>query len=457
LPGKGYIDFEPYDYQQEYLNDDSTNRAINKARQTGMSTAVGAEVAWEITHIKGATVIILSKDQTASINLLKYVYDILYSVREVDPDFPKLGKTNLQEITVPELGSRVVSINATAETGRSFSASHWIFDEMAHTPYVYDIFQAAAPTVAQTHGRITVLSTPKGKGNLFHDIISKPDDYGFNVHSFPWWLNPTYNPYLKQMLKAGKASDEWDVWMKKAKEGDWYKKTRKKFSELAFKQEFECNFDADEDSVFNERQLSKVFVRNWLTEDFDDEVPEAEFWTSARIPGHYYSTGVDFGRKRDATVIITYDITENPAKMAEYKRIEPGCSWEQILLTTRKTYEKFESDILCDATGVGDVIYESIADIADPYVISDNQFSKNKYNLIENVRRAMDNRAVKMPKIPQLFREHEQYLWNDKLIVQDSVIANALAVKQFYEPDACWTGGDSTYNYLEGEPTYVEI
>jgi hypothetical protein len=61
LPGKGYIDFEPYDYQQEYLNDDSTNRAINKARQTGMSTAVGAEVAWEITHIKGATVIILSK------------------------------------------------------------------------------------------------------------------------------------------------------------------------------------------------------------------------------------------------------------------------------------------------------------------------------------------------------------------------------------------------------------
>ena len=417
----------------------------------------GAEAAWELTHIKGAMIIILSKDQKASINLLKYVYDILYSVRDVDPDFPKLGKTNQQEITIPELGSRIVSINATPETGRSYSASHWYFDEMAHTPYVDDIFQAAAPTVAQTGGRITVFSTPKGKGNLFADICNKPNDYGFVVHKFPWWLNPIYNPYLKEMAKCGSGSLEWDSWLDKAKRGDWYQKTRKKFSELGFAQEFECNFDADEDSVFNERQLEKVFVRNWLTEDCDDELPEMDFWTSDRIPGHYYASGIDFGRKRDATVAVTYDITENPARMAEYKRVEPGNSWEQILLTIRKTYNKFESDMLCDATGIGDVIYESIADIADPYVISDNQFSKNKYNLIENLRRAMDNKAIKMPKLPQLYREHEQYLWNDKLIQQDCVIANALAVKQFYEPESSFVGGDPDFNYLEGEVDYGEV
>lgn len=454
LPGKGYVDFEPFEYQQDFLLDGSKNRAVVKARQLGLSTAVGAEAAWKLTHIPGWVGIILSKDQKASINLLKYVYDILYSVKDIDPDFPKLGKTNQQEITVPELGSRVVSINATPETGRSYSASDWYFDEIAHTPYVDDIFQAAAPTVAQTGGGITVFSSPKGKGNLFHNIISKPDDYGFTVHKIYWWENPVYNPYLSKMKKVGKSSPEWDKLLAKAKEGDWYKKTRKKFSDLAFKQEFECNFDAAEDSVFNERQLDKVFVRNWLEKDFDDEVPDMEFWTSDRIPGHYYASGVDFGRKRDATVIITYDITVTPARMVEYKRIEPGSSWEQILLTTRKSYEKFESDMLCDATGIGDVIYESIADIAEPYVISDNQFSKNKYNLIENVRRGMDNKAIKMPKIPQLYKEHEQYLWNDKLIVQDSVIANALAVKVFYEPEASFVGGDPDFNYLEGEANY---
>lgn len=451
LPGKGYVPFDPFDYQQDFLLDTSKNRAVNKARQLGLSTAVGAEAAWKLTHIPGWVGIILSKDQKASINLLKYVYDILYSVKDVDPDFPKLGKTNQQEITVPELGSRIVSINATPETGRSYSASDWYFDEIAHTPYVEDIFQAAAPTVAQTGGGITVFSSPKGKGNLFHKIITKPEDYGFSVHTIYWWDNPVYNPYLKEMKACGKDSPEWDLWLKKAKEGDWYKKTRKKFSELAFKQEFECNFDADEDSVFNDRQLAKAFVRNYLEQGIDNEAPDMSYYTSDKIEGHYYATGIDFGRKRDATVIITYDITQKPARVVEYKRIEPGCSWEEILLTTRKTYDKFESDMLCDATGVGDVIYESISDIADPYIISDNQFSKNKYNLIENLRRAMDNKAIKMPKIPQLYKEHEQYLWNDKLIVQDSVIANALAVKQFYDPDSSFVGADPSFNYLEGE------
>jgi hypothetical protein len=84
-------------------------------------------------------------------------------------------------------------------------------------------------------------------------------------------------------------------------------------------------------------------------------------------------------------------------------------------------------------------------------VLSDNQYSRNKYNLIELVRTAMDNKAFKMAKIRQLYKEHEEYLWNDKGIVQDTVIANALAIKQFYEPDSMFIGVDTGFDYLEGE------
>lgn len=451
MPRKGFVEFEPFWYQQEAINDDSQFRLINKSRQIGFSTVMGAEAAWEVTHIPGAVIILLSKNQAASKNLLKYVYNILESVQYKDPDFPPFGKKNELEISFPTLGSRIVSIPASKEAGRSYSASHWYFDEIAHTPYVEDIFQAAAPTIAQTGGRITVFSSPKGK-NLFYELYSRPEDYGFTVFKYPWWVNPVYNPYVDQMLKVEKDSPEWAALLEKAKQGDWYKKTRKKYSELAFQQEFECDFDSDEDSVFTTRQLEKVFRKNWLTPLVDPECPSMDWFTSDRIPGHYYVTGIDLGRKRDPSVAITYDITEIPAKVAEYKRIPPGSAdWEQILLTIRKTYSKFESDMLCDSTGIGDVIHERISDICDAYVLSDNQYSRNKYNLIELTRSAMDNKAFRIPKIRQLYKEHEEYLWNDKGIVQDTVIANALAIKQFYEPESMFIGVDTSFNFLEGE------
>jgi hypothetical protein len=416
---------------------------VNKSRQIGFSTVVAAEIAWEVTHVPGAVIIIVSKNDSAAVNVLKYVKNVLFSVKDKDPDFPKVGKSNNKEVTFPELGSSVVSLPAAPETGRSYSASHWVFDEIAHTAYAADIFQAAAPTVAQTQGRITVLSTPKGR-NFFHELASKPDDYGFEVFTFPWYFCPTYNKHYDQW-----KIDQDEKWLKKAEKGEWYRSTRKKYSELAFAQEFCCSFDADAETVFNIRQLAKSFKkRNWLTEAYEGEVPEMEYYTSDPTPGHYYASGIDLGRKRDATVILTYDITARPAKLAEYKRIPPGLSWEQVLLTIRQTYGKFKPDMLCDATGVGDVIYENIADIADAFIITDNQYSKNKYNLIENLRRAMDNKAILLPGIPQLKKEHEKYTWNDKKIVQDTVIANALAVSLFFEPETTFVGADTEFSFI---------
>jgi phage FluMu gp28-like protein len=457
LPGTGYVDFIPFWYQQEILTDYSQNRAVVKARQTGLSTVFGAEAGWELTHIAGAMIILLSKNKDASENLLKYVKDILLSVADSDPDGFKITKITKNTIEV-EGGGRIVSIPASQETGRSYSASHWYFDEIAHTPYVDDIFQAAAPTVAQTGGRITVFSSPKGKGNLLYDIKKRPEDFGFTVHDYPWWCNPVYNPYLSEMLALEETSDEFYRLLEKAKQGAWYKKTHKQHSDLAFKQEFECNFDSDADSVFNQRQLDKAFYKkNYLESKFSPDLPDMEWYAEAPVEGHYYATGVDFGRKRDPSVLVTYDITCQPARLVEYKRVPAGNSWEQILLTVRETYETFNCDMLCDATGIGDVIFESISDIAEPYIISDNQYSRNKYNLIENVRRAMDNRAIKLPRIPQLYKEHENYLWQDKAIVQDSVIANALAVYNFYEPETAFVGADSGFNFLEGELGDVQV
>ena len=161
LPGKGFILFEPWPFQQDFLNCRERYRAINKPRQCGISTTAAAEAAWEFDNVPGAQIVIISKDKDAAVNFHKYVYNILHSVRKNNPDAPKLIKENERETTNAN-GARIVSLAAGKESGRSFYATHLFFDELAFAKYAEDIWQAASATLSQTKGRVTAISTPKG-------------------------------------------------------------------------------------------------------------------------------------------------------------------------------------------------------------------------------------------------------------------------------------------------------
>jgi hypothetical protein len=429
------------------LQDQSKARIDVKARQLGGTTIYACEADFYGSRGKGEQIILLSKNLKAARQFGRYVSGIARSLEGKDPDRTKIKRVT-QLMIEYEDGSTIEAIPSSPETGRSISASRVYFDEMAFTPWVDDIFQAVMPTIEQTGGSVTLISTPKGRGGLFARIAKNPAEYGFSYQQFEWWWNPIYNPYLKQWLETGD-----DKWIEKAKEGEWYKKARKKYSELAFKQEFECSFDADVDSVYQQRQLDKVFYSHGHKDFYKYDNPILEvFWQKERIGGHKYATFYDFGRKRDATVGVTYDMTTTPVEMVEYKRIAPGTAeWSDILLEVRRTYAYYESELRADSTGVGDGIFEAIADIAEPVIISNSQSQGKKYNLIENSRKAYDFGIVRMPKIPQLYEEHEKYTWNDKDIVQDSVIANAGAIAIFYDPETegIFLGADTSFNYVE--------
>lgn len=446
LPGKGRIPLNPFDYQAEVLQDQSQFRLINKGRQMGLSTIFGFEADFYASRGKSAQIVIVSKNLDAAKQMINYVKAIGYDMDKKDPDRVKIKRATQLLVTYAD-GSTIKAVPSSAETGRSISASDIYFDEMAFTPWVDSIFQAVTPSIEQTGGRMTCLSTPKGRGGLFARIAKNPAEYGFSYHKFPWWLNPVYNPYLDKYLASGD-----DKYIDRAREGEWYKKARKKYSDLAFKQEFECSFDADTDSVYSDRQLDKVFYHHGHKEFYRLDHDFAEVWfRKPKVDGHRYALGVDLGRKRDATVLITYDITVTPAEMVEYMRIAPATAdWSEILLAIRNSYAYYQSEVRVDSTGAGDVIAESLSDIAEPYIISDSQSRGKKYNLIENTRKAYDNLVVRMPKIPQLYEEHEKYTWNDKDIVQDSVIANAIAISIFYDPETegVFLGADKKFSYV---------
>lgn len=453
LPGKGYIDFEPYYAQQQVLKDRNRLRLLNKYRQGGFTTAFAAEAAHSFIHTPGAEIVVLSKSEKEAKKFHDKFYAILRSVD--DPDKPRIDVENKLYTASSETGSSLQTLTSSPETGRSFSATDVYFDEMAHTRYADDIYQAAGPTVAVTKGRITCFSTPKGRSNLFARLCETPTDFGFSYHQFEWWFSPFFNPRYKQFMAAYLAKDKraMAAEITAAKASDWYKSTLKQAgSILAFKQEYECSFDADEATVFSDAQLGRVFERNYLTHWNDDFGVAEDFWRKERQEGHRYVTFADLGRKRDATVIVTVDIDAEPRpEVAEYKRIPPGYSdWGLIISHLRQTQDYFKSEMQHDATGVGDPISEAIADISEPVIISNTVNSRVKFNMIVNNQKAMDEGAYRVPKIKQLYDEHKKYLWNDRNLVQDSVIALAGAVLMFYDPGETFVGVQKDFSYVEG-------
>jgi hypothetical protein len=438
LPGKGLIPFDPWPFQQDFMNCRDRFRIINKPRQCGISTTAAAEVAWEFDNLPGSQIVIISKDKDAAVNFHNYVYQILRSVRNNNPDAPKLLKTN-ERVTTNDIGSKITSLASSKEAGRSFSASHLIFDELAFIEYAEDIWQAANATLSQTKGRVTAISTPKGRANLFARIFEERGHMGFTLFSYGWWDVPTYNPVYDDYIAAKEAGDkkQIDHLKKEAQKGEWYRQNRPKYTDLAWKQEFEGAFDANIGTVFSTRSLEKVFCKNYLTEKIDERGIIADWWTSERQPNHSYAHGIDLGRKNDPCELFVYDITYSPARVVEYKHIEGGTvGWSEIDLICRETIDYWESEGNHDGTGAGDSISDGLEGYSDPFYFT----KTTKENMITLMQTAFDNNALQIPKIPRVYHQHQRYQWDDKNIVQDTVMANGLAILHFYEPSELLVG-----------------
>lgn len=475
MPGKGYVLYEPWPFQQDFLNCREQYRAVNKPRQCGISTTAAGDAAWEFDNVPGAQIVIISKDKDAAINFHKYVYAFLRSVRKTNPNAPKLIKENERETTNAN-GSRIVSLAAGKESGRSFSATHLFFDELAFAQYAEEIWQAASATLAQTNGRVTAISTPKGKANLFFTIFDSPDqivngkktglnEMGFKIFDYKWWDVPTYNPVYDEYILARDAEDKKAVsrLIEQAKLGQWYRSQRPKYTDLAWRQEFEGAFDANAGTVFSTRSIERVFRKNYLIEQQDPNHLITHHYTDESIKfidvidpftkeptgkqkadgNHIFYTGIDLGRKGDPTVIITYDTADydpklrdsdgrflSPAKIVDYKWIEPGtCEWSELENISKAHLRKWEPESQHDGTGSSDQFGESMYGLSEAFMFTKD----SKRDMVTTVQHAFDYGAVIMPKIRQMYREHVKYEWDDQDIMQDTVMANGLAINQFYD------------------------
>lgn len=363
-------------YQRDLLADDSDRIIILKSRQIGISQTVAFVAAEEA--LAGGTVLWVSRNQEQAALTLDYVYTALS-----DCQHPPYVSENQQSFELSN-GGKVITQPATRSAGRGIAATLVIIDEMAWQQYARLIYTAILPTLATTGGRLIVLSTPYGQGNLFHDLWEQAQQEGspWSAHFLPWQVHP-----------------DWDE--------AWAEARRAEMGDEAFAQEHDCDFLRSGGAVFEQAEIDDLFRLAAFP------APDAT---------HRYVSGFDIGRRQDAFVGVTLDVSTSPFQIAASDhalRLPYPTQADRIAAR----HALYAGRTIVESNGVGDPLIEFVTVPVEPFVTT----ALSKRNAITALKLLLQRRELVSPPIPQLRRELVAYQWDDKDITQDSVMALAIA------------------------------
>jgi len=174
-----------YPYQQRWMLDRSRFKIGMFARQTGKTFTTTLEIvddcheAW--TQGRRERWVILSRGERQAKEAMdegvkKHAAAYQLAIEESEYDWhADDSKTTYKalEVTLPG-GSRITALPANADTARGFSANVFL-DEFAFHQDSRAIWKALFPVISAGH-KLRVVSTPNGKGNKFHELMTADDD-----------------------------------------------------------------------------------------------------------------------------------------------------------------------------------------------------------------------------------------------------------------------------------------
>jgi hypothetical protein len=378
-PTEGRMPFRAYPYQAKLLADTSPRRIVLKARQTGLSNAVALEALHLASTRPDSTILFVSRNQDAARQLITYCYHAMTGGAPTPP----MVTENQAAIGFAN-GSTIEAISATPSAGRSKAATRVYLDEFAFSPYDELIYQAVIGTIS-TGGTLTILSTPNGRANMFFRLWQGLEGGEWSRHLIHWRDCPRYDD-------------------------EWAQRTRDGMTRQSFAQEYDCDFIASGDNAF----------------DLEDLLKCREGYLAGREGCERYVTGWDIGRRQDHTVGITLGLRGEVWHVAEIERVLEPYPAAQARIDRRVL--AYPGAHAVESNGVGDPVIENLTQHVEPYTTT----AKTKLQAIQALQLLIQQGRFKYdPKaseaMAQLDRELGLYQYADEALVQDCVMAAAIA------------------------------
>lgn len=362
--------WSPHEGQLAYLKSDARFRVLACGRRWGKTDAAAAEITRQIaTHSTGRQIAIAPTLAQARIvfdrvKCLLAMVGVTFST--VATPYPTLRVHDGSGKDAPMLHVFDARSGHEAKSLRGYGATHILIDEAAYIPESV-ITEVAMPMLAANDGRMTLISTPRGRSFFyrFYQMGVRAEN-GFWSRTSPSWENPLVSQEYIELQKEI-------------------------LSDRVFRTEYGAEFLDSNTTVFASDAIDSALqaVRNSIGPTV---------------------VGVDWARYADYTAAVAIKGTRNDASVVGVDRWS-GMRWSRIVSNVAAFASAHGAGrVVCDVTGVGDPVTEQLRLALPNHSILGFRFTRtSKVEIVEHLVWMFERGSLSLPACPDLLRELEHF------------------------------------------------
>lgn len=340
-PERGKILFDLYDAQKDtvrvWLKD--RNSLALKARQIGFSTVVSVFALWLTFFYQDRTIIMISKGQREASDLLvhaKYAYNMFPEwLRIMGP--PQVSDT--RELFSFANNSIVESHPSASNPARGRTAFTVVVDEIGFLPNSEEAWASIEP-VSDVGGRVIMLGTANGEGNLFHREW---------VRGSGQWVDRDGTVH-RIGTGDGRFTLIFHGWWANGRDAEWHEAKSLDLPTWQMAQEYPSNPDEaflkSGNPVFDVEALSRYATEDPIRGDLHGDTFRHAAKGALRIwefpkEGHRYCIGADVAEglaHGDFSCAHVIDVTTNEVVAKWHGHVDPDIFGEKTLPEIGKFY-----------------------------------------------------------------------------------------------------------------------
>lgn len=370
------LNFNPFPYQQQLLNDPSKRIIACMARQTGKTTTIATKAIHYAYTNPNTTTLIISPSLRQSIIMFDKILNFITNNPLLNQSVTRKTRTLIQLTNK----SQIIALPCSEHQLRGYTAHLTICDEAAFTPE-HIITEIILPMLSTTNGTAILLSTPWDKNHFFHQAF----------------LNPNYTTY--------KIKSEQNPLIPK----QFLQEMQQNMTKEAYKREYEAEFTETQNTYFPQELIRKCVEHA--------QKINLEPYTNLEQPtqqGSYYA-GIDLGKLKTHTAIAITQKQENDTIKLVYTHEFPlETPYTQIIQHLKHAQQKLNiQKTLIDQTGIGEPILEEIQNQNIPNTQGIKFTNETKTQLLTHLKLLMEQQKLAIPYNKKLLQQinNQQYTY----------------------------------------------
>jgi phage FluMu gp28-like protein len=374
-------------YQAAWIQDTSLLKICEKGRQIGLTYADSYDSVRKAAAKNGKDVWVMSRDEVQAkqyiIYCKRWANVLKYAASDIAAEdlFTEEGRPFKAQVITFASGASIyaLSSNPDAIVGKS---GHVKLDEFALHKDQRQLYAVAKPVI-QWGGTLSIISTHRGVGTVFNELIEdvrhRGNKIGWSLHTLP--IQKAVEQGIVEKINAATGREE--------SRADWLARQRAEcIDEEQWLQEY-CCVPADE---------SQAFITYDMIAACEDDSARKDFNYLLDCKNPLY-LGADIARKQHLTV---FDVEEKVGDVM----------WERLRIEMRgKTFDEQEFELYrllalpqlrracIDATGLGMQLAERAQKRFGEYRVEAVRFSaQSKEEIAYPLRSAHEDRTLRYAK-----------------------------------------------------------